>query len=67
MSRPPVSQKTEKAEVSNDSGAYAAWGAFAGLLAGAGLGFFTGRILVCVILLGLTGWLIGAFVERARR
>ncbi|MFA5056710.1 MAG: hypothetical protein WC485_01235 [Opitutaceae bacterium] len=51
----------------HESGALAGWGLVIGAVVGMSLGWLIGHALIAGIFSGTAGWLIGAFIERARK
>lgn len=59
--------KTKSAQSDAHPDALSGWGALAGAAAGALIGVFFHKALALAIGLGVTGWIVGALVDRSRQ
>jgi uncharacterized membrane protein len=67
MTSSPNSNDKQKSAPAEHHDAWSGWGAIIGAAAGLLIGLFFHQAFLLGIALGTTGWLVGAFVDRARR
>lgn len=67
MNTSPKSNDQQKSDPHAHHDALSGWGTIIGAVAGALIGLFCDRVILLGSVLGATGWIVGALIDRSRR